>query len=127
MLLNFFSPYLGAIKIAVVVAALGGAFYYGHHTASTACQADKVAALQSYQAAYEAKDKAYQALAKQYEESKNVRIEVTKAIKKKVDKIVTRPIYHVDCFDGDGLKLSNQALDGNISNQTVDGDNNDTN
>lgn len=104
------NPYVIIGAIVVILGALSGAYFKGHHDAALACevQRDKDRAVGQLLKDKEAANAADQSTKV---EERHARAQIVyRNITKEVEKVVEHPVYRSVCFDDDGLRAANAAL-----------------
>lgn len=100
------------IVLIVVLLAMAGAYFKGHHAGAESVQVKWDAAINA-QREHEQKQAN---LAVTKKESGDAKAKVVyRTITQTVDKLVDRPVYRNVCFDADGVKVANEALTGSLS------------
>ncbi len=107
-------PIIGIYAIvSATVFALGG--YLGHTLTANSYKADMLEAQKQALIEYTTQTEKLNGISAELEKSKNEKQIVYRTITKKVEKLIERPIYSIDCIDADGVQLINSALAGKTS------------
>lgn len=106
------NPWLIVAAILYSVALAGGGYWRGHHDASNACEAAKVAQMEADRQATAAKTAGINKESEKLEVGNANAKVVYRTITRTVDKIVERPVYRNVCLDDDGVLAANAALAG---------------
>lgn len=102
------------IAYIVVLFALWAGYQYVGHRAVV--EYKKEVAIEQAKVDRAQQDK-YDKLAQEYELVKTKRQDNVRTIIKEVEKIVSNPVYSVDCLDAGGLQLLNSAITGKNTSQ----------
>jgi len=107
-------PIIGIYAIvSATVFALGG--YLGHTLTANSYKADMLEAQKQALIEYTTQTEKLNGISAELEKSKNEKQIVYRTITKKVEKLIERPIYSIDCIDADGVQLINSAFAGKAS------------
>jgi hydroxylamine reductase (hybrid-cluster protein) len=98
------------IGVVVFVAAISGAYTYGHKNATNACKAAQLAAVEKEHARYVKKSEQLARSAAALAKLRRERGQKSEQIEREVERIVERPVYRNVCFDADGLRIVNDAI-----------------
>ena len=96
-------------------AIFGLGLYVGRTLTSNSYKADMLEAQKQAFVEYTTQTEKLNGISAELEKSKNEKQIVYRTITKKVEKLIERPIYSIDCIDADGMQLINSALAGKAS------------
>ena len=100
-----------AIGFALAMGAsfLGGVRVANDHAAAQAAKAEAAA-----HTLYIEKEKQLNDIAASYEELRSKRDQAARVVTRTVTRIIASPEYQRECFDADGVRAANSALNGSV-------------
>lgn len=108
---------IGKLEVYVIIGivmllAMAGAYFKGHHAGAESVQVKWDAAI----AAQREKEQQQMAAAATKLEAGDAKAKVVyRTITQTVDKVVEKPVYLRVCLDADGLSVANQAITGSLT------------
>lgn len=100
------------LKLIGVAALFLGGIYAGVRIESDHRDAQLLVQERAYQEVYHSKVVFSNEIAKQLEVQRGKRKIVFRTIERQVQTVLERPVYHIVCFDPDGVRLTNEAAAG---------------